>query len=120
MAILDFLTSEFIDVIEWTDDTRDTMVWRFETRGNAIKYGALSVPEGEVAVCWALDQGDGRDRLRFHWAERGGPPVEEPARRGFGTRLIGRGLSGDGRGSVDLRFRPDGVECDVIAPLDVS
>ena len=30
MGILDFLTGEFIDVIEWTDDTRDTMVWRFE------------------------------------------------------------------------------------------
>ncbi len=51
MAILDFLTGEFIDVIEWTDDTRDTMVWRFETRGNAIKYGAkLTVREGQAAV----------------------------------------------------------------------
>ena len=51
MAIMDFLTGEFIDVIEWTDDTRDTLVWRFETRGNAIKYGAkLTVREGQAAV----------------------------------------------------------------------
>ncbi|WP_112872723.1 SPFH domain-containing protein [Paracoccus endophyticus] len=51
MAILDFLTGEFIDVIEWTDNTRDTMVWRYETRGNAIKYGAkLTVREGQAAV----------------------------------------------------------------------
>ncbi|MFD1882914.1 SPFH domain-containing protein [Paracoccus pacificus] len=51
MAILDFLTGEFIDVIAWTDDTRDTMVWRFERRGNAIKYGAkLTVREGQAAV----------------------------------------------------------------------
>ena len=38
--VLDFLTGEFIDVIEWVDNTRDTMVWRYETRGRAIKYGA--------------------------------------------------------------------------------
>ncbi|MCQ0970645.1 SPFH domain-containing protein [Paracoccus sp. TK19116] len=51
MAILDFLSGEFIDVIEWTADDRDTMVWRYETRGNAIKYGAkLTVREGQAAV----------------------------------------------------------------------
>ena len=32
MGIFDFLSGEFIDVIHWTDDTRDTMVWRFERR----------------------------------------------------------------------------------------
>ncbi len=51
MGILDFLTGEFIDVIHWTDDTRDTMVWRFERQGHAIKYGAkLTVREGQAAV----------------------------------------------------------------------
>ena len=51
MGILDFLTGEFIDVIEWTDDTRDTMVWRFERHDHAIKYGAkLTVREGQAAV----------------------------------------------------------------------
>ncbi|MGJ8585130.1 MAG: SPFH domain-containing protein [Marinosulfonomonas sp.] len=51
MGILDFLTGEFIDVIEWTDDTRDTMVWRVEREGHAIKYGAkLTVREGQAAV----------------------------------------------------------------------
>ncbi|MDP3892418.1 SPFH domain-containing protein, partial [Nocardioides sp.] len=51
MGILDFLTGEFIDVIEWVDDTRDTMVWRFEREGHAIKYGAkLTVREGQSAV----------------------------------------------------------------------
>ena len=49
--VLDFLTGEFIDVIEWVDDTRDTMVWRYETRSRAIKYGAkLTVREGQAAV----------------------------------------------------------------------
>ena len=51
MGIFDFLTGEFIDVIHWTDDTRDTMVWRFEREGHEIKYGAkLTVREGQAAV----------------------------------------------------------------------
>lgn len=51
MAIFNFLSGEFIDVIAWTDDTRDTMVYRFPTVGNAIKYGAkLTVREGQAAV----------------------------------------------------------------------
>lgn len=49
--VLGFLKGEFIDVISWLDDTRDTMVWRFERHGNAIKYGAkLTVREGQAAV----------------------------------------------------------------------
>lgn len=51
MGLLDFLTGEFIDVIHWTDDTRDTLVWRFEREGHEIKYGAkLTVREGQAAV----------------------------------------------------------------------
>lgn len=49
--VFDFLKGEFIDVISWLDDSRDTMVWRFQRRGNAIKYGAkLTVREGQAAV----------------------------------------------------------------------
>ncbi len=49
--IWDMIRGEFIDVIEWTDDTRDTMVYRFQRQGNAIKYGAkLTVREGQAAV----------------------------------------------------------------------
>lgn len=51
MGIFDFLRGEFIDVIHWTDDTRDTMVKRFEREGHEIKYGAkLTVREGQAAV----------------------------------------------------------------------
>lgn len=51
MSFLDILGGEFIDVIEWVDDSRDTMVWRYETVGRAIKYGAkLTVREGQAAV----------------------------------------------------------------------
>jgi membrane protease subunit (stomatin/prohibitin family) len=51
MGIFDFLSGQFIDVIHWTDNTRDTMVWRFEREGHEIKYGAkLTVREGQAAV----------------------------------------------------------------------
>ncbi|MEM6886876.1 MAG: SPFH domain-containing protein [Pseudomonadota bacterium] len=51
MAIFDFLSGQFIDVIHWTDESRDTMVWRFEREGHEIKYGAkLTVREGQSAV----------------------------------------------------------------------
>ncbi len=51
MGIFDFLSGEFIDVIHWTDDSRDTLVWRFEREGHEIKYGAkLTVREGQAAV----------------------------------------------------------------------
>ncbi|MCL4186366.1 MAG: SPFH domain-containing protein [Rhodobacteraceae bacterium] len=49
--VFGFLKGQFIDVIDWVDDTRDTLVWRFERHGNNIMYGAkLTVREGQVAV----------------------------------------------------------------------
>ena len=49
--IWDMIRGELIDVIDWTDDSRDTVVWRFQRRDNAIKYGAkLTVREGQAAV----------------------------------------------------------------------
>ncbi len=51
MGIFDWLFGQFIDVIEWTDDSSDTMVYRFNRQGNAIKYGAkLTVRESQIAV----------------------------------------------------------------------
>lgn len=49
--VFSFLKGQFIDVIHWVDDTRDTMVWRFERYDHAIMYGAkLTVREGQAAV----------------------------------------------------------------------
>jgi len=51
MGLFDWLGGQFIDVIEWTDDSRDTMVYRFRRHGNEIKYGAkLIVRESQTAV----------------------------------------------------------------------
>jgi membrane protease subunit (stomatin/prohibitin family) len=49
--VFSFLKGQFIDVIEWLDDSRDTMVHRFERYGNSIMYGAkLTVRDGQMAV----------------------------------------------------------------------
>ncbi|MEU8033297.1 SPFH domain-containing protein [Streptomyces sp. NPDC049099] len=51
MGLMDRIRGEFIDIIEWTDDGRDTIVWRFPRHGNEIKMGArLVVRESQVAV----------------------------------------------------------------------
>jgi two-component sensor histidine kinase/PAS domain-containing protein len=86
-----------------------------ELATNAAKHGALRPGSaGRVDVTWTLDHAR---RLRLRWQESGGPLVAEPARRGFGTRLIERGLAQDLRGQVRLDFAPEGLVCTVEATL---
>jgi two-component sensor histidine kinase len=77
---------------------------------NAVKYGALSVPEGSVTVVWHVDPG-ALHRLTLHWEERGGPPVSPPARKGFGSRLIAASLKSDLAGEARVDYRPSGLVC---------
>jgi PAS domain S-box-containing protein len=81
---------------------------------NAAKYGALSVPEGSVRVRWSAA---GNGRLALEWRETGGPAVHPPARRGFGTRMIEKGLASELRGKVEIAFCPSGVVCTIEAEL---
>jgi membrane protease subunit (stomatin/prohibitin family) len=51
MGLFDWVFGQFIDVIEWTDDSHDTMVYRFPRQNNEIKYGAkLTVRESQMAI----------------------------------------------------------------------
>jgi PAS domain S-box-containing protein len=88
-----------------------------ELATNAVKHGALSCPQGRVAIRWARTAAEGRARLALVWEERGGPEVVAPARRGFGTRMIERGLAAELAGTVRIEFRPAGLVCTVDAPL---
>ena len=86
-----------------------------ELATNAAKYGALSVPQGRVAVSWQLIT---QDLARVEWAERNGPAVpQELRKRGFGTELIEKIVAHELRNPVDLRFEPDGVHCALILPV---
>jgi len=78
---------------------------------NALKYGALSPGGGQVDLCTSIEPG----YLNVEWKESGGPPVQPPARRGFGSRLLERGLAAELEGSVDMQFETTGVRCAISA-----
>jgi two-component sensor histidine kinase len=82
---------------------------------NALKYGALSREQGRVSVQWTTEAG----RFRLRWKETGGPPVSPPGHRGFGSRMIERGLAAELQGEVRIDWRPQGVVCTIDSPLDV-
>ncbi|HEY0327618.1 MAG TPA: sensor histidine kinase [Rhodopseudomonas sp.] len=82
---------------------------------NTTKFGALSVPAGHVDIAWTLQ--DAGQRLHLTWSEHGGPPVQPPSRRSFGTRLIetlGRQLKGE----VALNYPTDGFSYVIDVPLE--
>jgi PAS domain S-box-containing protein len=83
---------------------------------NACKYGALSQPAGQVAIRGSVTEGPA-PRLDLTWQEEGGPPVVAPARRGFGSRLIERGLAAELDAEVSLQFRAEGLVFRLCAPL---
>jgi two-component sensor histidine kinase len=85
-----------------------------ELTTNAAKYGALSSPTGRVEISWQVDAGD---RLHLRWVESGGPTVDPPGRRGFGTSVIGRALGGAIGGQSRIDWRREGVVCELEFPL---
>jgi PAS domain S-box-containing protein len=88
-----------------------------ELATNATKYGALSVPGGEVSVRWRSQAAEGKQVLLLRWQESGGPAVEPPQRRGFGSMLIEQALAAEFGGPIELAFPPEGVICTMRLPL---
>jgi PAS domain S-box-containing protein len=84
-----------------------------ELATNAAKYGALSLPEGQVRVEWSR-AADGRVKLR--WTEAGGPPVTPPTRKGFGTQVMEAMIRGHVGGDVRLDWRAEGLACEIALP----
>ena len=82
-----------------------------ELSTNAIKYGALCNDTGHVRVSWGLSGEPDERMLWFRWREEGGPPVRQPSRRGFGTRLIGRGFSSGAGSRTNMQFMAGGLDC---------
>lgn len=84
-----------------------------ELATNAIKYGALSCPGGQVGVQWSVREG----MLRLDWEESGGPPVAPPTQKGFGSRLLEEFVGRDLGGNTKLNFDVSGVRCSITAML---
>ena len=91
-----------------------------ELATNAAKYGALSTAGGHVRVGWSVVTCGGKPWLKVVWEEAGGPAVVAPARRGFGTKLLGGGLANQLDGIVTLDFPVAGVRCVIEFPLAVG
>jgi PAS domain S-box-containing protein len=88
-----------------------------ELATNAVKYGALSTATGAIRINWEVEGSAPAIGFHLRWEETGGPPVQAPVRRGFGTRLIERSLAQDLNGDVRIEFAPTGVICTVHAPI---
>jgi PAS domain S-box-containing protein len=87
-----------------------------ELATNAVKYGAFSNATGFVDIEWEVELGASGPRLILHWREKDGPPVRPPSRRGFGSRVIERGLAHELEGAVHLQYRTEGLVCMINIP----
>ncbi len=88
-----------------------------ELATNAVKYGAFSNKAGSVSITWALERTPEGGRLNLRWQEKNGPPVTAPSRKGFGTRVIERGLAHELEGTALLEYPADGAICTVTFPV---
>jgi two-component sensor histidine kinase len=87
-----------------------------ELATNAVKYGAFSNERGSILISWAIEPAPEGSRLILHWREKNGPLVLPPTRKGFGSRVIERGLAHELGGRVDLDYRANGVACTIDIP----
>jgi PAS domain S-box-containing protein len=93
-----------------------------ELTTNAVKYGALSRPQGRLAITWSIRPATGD--LVLLWEERGGPAVAgTPSRRGFGSRLVAATIRDQLGGILVQAWQPEGLTveiqvslCRVVAP----
>jgi PAS domain S-box-containing protein len=76
-----------------------------ELATNASKYGALSAEHGSVELTWSIDA----DTFLITWAERDGPSVKVPERRGFGSTVLASVVATSLAGEVELDYRPEGL-----------
>jgi two-component sensor histidine kinase/CheY-like chemotaxis protein len=80
---------------------------------NSAKYGALSAQSGRLQVDWEDQTGV----LKVVWTETGGPRVEKPATRGFGTRSVIASIESQLGGKAEFDWRPEGLVCRLSVPL---
>ncbi|HEY0052627.1 MAG TPA: HWE histidine kinase domain-containing protein [Caulobacteraceae bacterium] len=93
------------------DHAQPTSMIIHELATNAFKHGALSTPDGHVDVAWTVADG----AVEIEWRERGGPPVKEPERRGFGSKLIQQ-LCQQAGATVSKTWDPAGLRAYIRLP----
>jgi two-component sensor histidine kinase len=88
-----------------------------ELTANAVRYGALSAPAGYVQIRWSVGEREGARRLHLEWREFGGPPVNTPRHRGFGSTLLQRVLPMQCHAEVEVQYDREGLQFQMNAPL---
>jgi two-component sensor histidine kinase/integral membrane sensor domain MASE1 len=104
------------DLILTSGETQALAMVIHELVTNAVKYGALSSPDGSVPISWNCTGGD-LAVLRLVWREVCGPPVVASVQSGYGSTLIRDLIPYELGGNVELTFPPDGVCCKIEIPL---
>jgi PAS domain S-box-containing protein len=89
-----------------------------ELADNAVRFGALSIPEGHVDLNWYVDGAEESRRFHLTWTERGGPAVGPRIHSGFGSRLLERGFASELNGAAHMDFIPAGLLCSIEFPLE--
>jgi two-component sensor histidine kinase/PAS domain-containing protein len=80
---------------------------------NSAKYGALSTLSGRLSIRWEIEQ----EVLMLAWEETGGPAVQTPTSRGFGTRSVIASIESQLGGKADFDWRFEGLICRLSVPL---
>jgi len=87
-----------------------------ELTTNAVKYGALSVPQGAISIAWRAEVSGHVDSIFLEWREHDGPAVAPPSRQGQGTRFIERSIAHELNGAASMDFAPDGLRATLSFP----
>jgi PAS domain S-box-containing protein len=88
-----------------------------ELATNAVKYGALSNATGSILIEWRMKTTPVGQGLLLNWKEKDGPSVVAPTHKGFGSRVIERGLAHELEGTIHLEYKPGGLVCVMDFPL---
>ncbi len=92
----------------------------YELATNAVKYGALSTPEGWVELSWKLEREATRSEIEMQWTEHGGPTPVATDEQGFGSFIIGRALQMETGGSVHSAYPASGFEWSLRMPVETT
>jgi PAS domain S-box-containing protein len=85
-----------------------------ELATNAVKHGALSVPQGHIRIGCSAEN----DALQLQWQEHGGPPIKDPpSHKGFGSALAQRTVTGQFGGELSEDWRMEGLVINLTMPL---
>ncbi|WP_339893009.1 HWE histidine kinase domain-containing protein [uncultured Devosia sp.] len=114
----DQIILEGADLLIRPDAVQPLSLAAHELGTNAMKYGALSVPEGKVTIRWQTVVSEDRSVTSIDWQESGGPQVVGPSRKGFGSVVIGPHIASALQGQADLKYTPEGFKWSLVVPFE--